>query len=85
MRSEPTVAFRAAAMASVTLEPGRWPPSPGFAPWPILISIHSQAFISSDDTPNRPEAICTPRFFGYLPYMSRISPPSPFMHSMSAR
>ena len=26
------------------LAPGRWPPMPGFAPWPILISMAAPAF-----------------------------------------
>ena len=64
MRSLPTCAFRARAMASVTLEPGRWPPSPGLAPWPILISTHSEELTSSEETPKRPLATCWPRCFG---------------------
>ena len=84
IRSLPTWALRARAIAWVTFEPGRWPPSPGFAPCPILISIHSEEFRSSDETPKRPLAICWPRCLGYRPYMSWISPPSPFMQSMSA-
>ncbi len=33
----PGVAQRVFATLSVTFAPGRWPPSPGFAPWAILI------------------------------------------------
>ena len=38
IRSVPGDALRASATFSETLRPGRCPPSPGFAPWPILIS-----------------------------------------------
>lgn len=38
IRSVPGAALRAAATFSETFLPGRWPPSPGLAPWPILIS-----------------------------------------------
>ena len=36
-------------------------------------------------TPKRPEAICWPRLARYLPSMSAISPPSPFMQTMFSR
>ena len=32
--------------------------------------------------PKRPDATCWPRHSGYLPYMSRISPPSPLTQTM---
>src|SRR5260370_265808 len=60
MRSMPAWALRARATRSVTLEPGRWPPSPGLAPWPILISSRYGELSSSLVTPKRPEAICCP-------------------------
>ena len=85
IRSEPICALRARAIAAVTFEPGRCPPSPGLAPWPILISTSSEELISSEETPKRPEAICWPRCLGYWPIMSGISPPSPLTESMSAR
>ncbi len=38
--------------------PGSWPPSPGLAPWAILI-CRSSAFVRySDVTPKRPDATC---------------------------
>ncbi|SKU70172.1 Uncharacterised protein [Mycobacteroides abscessus subsp. abscessus] len=36
--STPGVPPRAAAIWTVTFGAGSWPPSPGLAPWPILIS-----------------------------------------------
>ena len=81
----PVVALRAWATLSVTFLAGRWPPSPGFAPWPILISTRYDELIISLVTPKRPEATCWPRQSGYWPYMSWISPPSPFMAMMLAR
>src|SRR5579859_6136273 len=85
MRSTPGFAFRASATLSETFRAGRWPPSPGFAPWPILISRYREEFARSADTPNRPDAICCPRHLGYLPGRSGSSPPSPLMQRMSSR
>ncbi len=82
IRSVPGAALRASATFSETLRPGRWPPSPGFAPWPILISATYEEFSISAETPKRPEATCWPRHLRYLPYMSWISPPSPLMQRM---
>ena len=48
-------------MYSVTLPPGSWPPSPGFAPWAILIWIWSAECRYSAVTPKRPEATCLMR------------------------
>ena len=45
--------------------PGRWPPMPGLAPWPILISIAAPAFRYASWTPKRPEATCTMVFAPY--------------------
>ena len=42
----------------MTLKPGNWPPSPGFAPCATLISISRQLLRYSAVTPKRPEAIC---------------------------
>ena len=44
------------AISSVTLNPGNWPPSPGFAPCAILISISLQLFRYLSVTPNLAEA-----------------------------
>ena len=50
--------FVASAILAVTFDPGRCPPSPGFAPCPILISKRLEELSSSALTPKRPEAIC---------------------------
>ena len=52
------VEWRSFAINEVTLWPGSCPPSPGFAPWAIFISISSQLFKYSAVTPNLPLAIC---------------------------
>ena len=39
-------------------EPGSWPPSPGLAPWAILIWMSSALTRYSVVTPKRPEATC---------------------------
>src|SRR3712207_7663282 len=44
----PGVAWRSLAMSPVTLKPGSCPPSPGFAPWAILISISRQLLRSEE-------------------------------------
>ncbi|EAL14477.1 hypothetical protein protein, partial [Bacillus cereus G9241] len=67
IKSEPIVALRASAILAVTFEPGKCPPSPGFAPCPIFISIKFDEFSSSAFTPNRPDATCCPRVCGYFP------------------
>ena len=54
----PGVEWRSRAIISVTLKPGSWPPSPGLAPWAILISSSRQLFRYSAVTPKRPEATC---------------------------
>ncbi|CFP61282.1 Uncharacterised protein [Bordetella pertussis] len=48
-------------MYSETLWPGSWPPSPGLAPWAILIWIWSALDRYSALTPKRPEATCLMR------------------------
>ena len=70
------------AIRSVTLKPGSWPPSPGFAPWAILISISLQLFRYSAVTPNLPLATCLIDELGLSPfsnfeYLAESSPPSP--------
>ena len=40
------------------MKPGIWPPSPGFAPCAILISISSALARYAAETPKRPEATC---------------------------
>ena len=58
IRVTPGVAWRRRAISTVTLKPGSWPPSPGFAPCATLISSSRQAFRYSAVTPKRPEATC---------------------------
>src|ERR1043166_3814432 len=54
----PGVECRVAAIHGYTLLPGSWPPSPGFAPWAILIWRSSALTRYSLVTPNRPDATC---------------------------
>ena len=54
----PGVEWRMRAIISETLMPGSWPPSPGLAPWAILISISRQLLRYSAVTPKRPDATC---------------------------
>ena len=54
----PGWAWRRRAMSSVTLWPGSWPPSPGLAPWAILISSSSAWARYSAVTPKRALATC---------------------------
>src|SRR5699024_682057 len=60
-----------------TLPPGRCPPSPGFAPWAILIWISRALTRYLDVTPNRPEATCLMAELRSVPRRSISSPPSP--------
>src|SRR3954470_3400554 len=54
----PGVEYRVFAIHGYTLAPGSWPPSPGFAPWLILICRSSALTRYSLVTPNRPDATC---------------------------
>ena len=54
----PGVECRVLATHGYTLLPGSCPPSPGFAPWAILIWMSSALVRYSEVTPNRPEATC---------------------------
>lgn len=58
MRVTPGLERRNIAIYSLTFLPGNWPPSPGFAPWAILISSWEAFTRYSGVTPKRPEAIC---------------------------
>ena len=58
MSEIPGMEWRVRAMTSSTLNPGSCPPSPGFAPWAILICISSAFTRYSAVTPKRPEATC---------------------------
>ena len=59
MASEPSGIIRVRDTSPTILVPGRCPPMPGFAPWPIFISMAAPAFRYRSWTPNRPEATCT--------------------------
>mmetsp|Transcript_5373 Transcript_5373/g.14134 ORF Transcript_5373/g.14134 Transcript_5373/m.14134 type:complete len:202 (-) Transcript_5373:220-825(-) len=78
----PGVLLRHSAMWGSTFQPGSSPPSPGLAPWAILIWI-SLAFVRySIVTPNRPDATCLMAELAECPSaISRkrrgSSPPSP--------
>ena len=59
MASAPSGTIRVRDTSPTILAPGRWPPMPGFAPCPILISMAAPASRYCLCTPNRPEATCT--------------------------
>ena len=58
MSPTPGVECRTRAMTLSTFRPGSWPPSPGLAPWAILIWSSSALTRYSEVTPKRPEATC---------------------------
>ncbi len=58
MRPTPGTVWRTFAMYFETLWPGSWPPSPGLAPWAILICRSSALTRYSVVTPKRPAATC---------------------------
>src|SRR5215475_10173083 len=58
MSPTPGVACRTLAIHGYTLWPGSCPPSPGLAPWAILIWSSSALTRYSLVTPKRPEATC---------------------------
>src|SRR5579871_3121075 len=58
IRPTPGVECRTLAMLASTLWPGSWPPSPGLAPWAILIWMSSALTRYSAVTPKRPDATC---------------------------
>ena len=71
-------------MVASTLCPGNCPPSPGLAPWAILICIMSELIRYSVVTPNRPEATCLIDERMESPFSSGVkrsvsSPPSPVL------
>ena len=64
--------------------PGSWPPSPGLAPWAILIWRSSLLTRYSLVTPKRPEATCLTADLRRSPLASGVnrsgsSPPSPVL------
>src|ERR1700743_1632239 len=58
IRPTPGVEDLVLAIHGDTLWPGSWPPSPGLAPWAILICSSSALTRYSLVTPNRPDATC---------------------------
>jgi len=62
MASLPSGIMRVREMSPTILAPGRWPPMPGFAPWPIFISTAAPLFRYCGWTPKRPDATCTTVF-----------------------
>src|SRR5215212_9024008 len=82
IRPTPGVEWRIFAMYSSTLWPGSCPPSPGFAPWAILICSSSALTRYSIVTPKRPDATCLIAERRRSPFGSGLkrdgsSPPSP--------
>src|SRR5687768_9722990 len=82
IRPTPGVECRVLAIHGYTLPPGSWPPSPGLAPWAILIWMSSELTRYSLVTPKRPDATCliddrleSP--FGSGTNRTGSSPPSP--------
>src|ERR1700755_1125561 len=58
IRPTPGVECRTRAILGSPLWPGSWPPSPGLAPWAILIWMSSALTRYSAVTPKRPDATC---------------------------
>src|SRR5215472_12150237 len=82
IRPTPGVEYLVLAIQGYTLGPGSWPPSPGLAPWAILICRSSAFTRYSLVTPNRPLATCLIADLRRSPlasaaYLSASSPPSP--------
>src|ERR1700761_9551901 len=84
IRPTPGVEYLVLAIHGYTLYPGSWPPSPGLAPWAILICRSSALTRYSLVTPNRPLATCLPEERPRPPLESGTSrrassPPSPVL------
>src|ERR687884_438450 len=60
IRPTPGVECRTRAMLASTLWPGSWPPSPGLAPWAILIWMSSALTRYSAVTPLPPPGVVQP-------------------------
>src|SRR3954453_885 len=80
IRPTPGVEYRTSAIHGYPFCPASWPPSPGFAPWAILIWMSVQLTRYSLVTPNRPDATCliAERFDGSW-RRTGSSPPSPVL------
>src|ERR1039458_200087 len=84
IRPTPGVEYRVLAIHGYTLRPGNWPPSPGLAPWAILICRSSAFTRYSLVTPNRPLATCFTADRRRSPLapgtnLAESSPPSPVL------
>src|ERR1700729_2892473 len=84
MSPTPGVEYRVLAIHGYTLCPGSWPPSPGLAPWAILICRSSALTRYSLVTPKRPDATCLTALRRKSPlgsgrYRDASSPPSPVL------
>src|SRR5215475_15599888 len=84
IRPTPGVEYLVLAIQGYTLGPGSWPPSPGLAPWAILICRSSAFTRYSLVTPNRPLATCLTAERRRSPlssgtYRRASSPPSPVL------
>ena len=84
MSPTPGVECRVLAIHGYTLWPGSWPPSPGLAPWAILIWMSSALTRYSLVTPKRPDATCLIALRRRSPLASGTkrsasSPPSPVL------
>src|SRR5579871_85774 len=84
MRPTPGVEYLVEAIHGYTLCPGSCPPSPGLAPWAILICRSSALTRYSDVTPKRPDATCFTALRRRSPLASGTqreasSPPSPVL------
>src|SRR5271169_6337965 len=73
--SVPTGILLVSEMGVVTFTPGRWPPMPGFAPWPILITTAWPLERELMSTPNLADAHWTVILLQSA--TSLRSPPSP--------
>ena len=72
IRPTPGVDRRTLAIHGYTLRPGSSPPSPGLAPWAILIWI-SRAWVRySLVTPKRPDATCLMALLRESPFASGV-------------
>src|ERR687894_1056517 len=86
----PGVEYRVLAIHGYTLVPGSCPPSPGLAPWEILICRSSALTRYSLVTPNRPDATCLIAERRESPLASGVnrsasSPPSPVLDRAPSR
>src|SRR3972149_182835 len=92
IRVTPGVVCRTRAMSALTLWPGSCPPSPGFAPWAILIwrsSALTRYSLVTPEAPGAPFLVLRPQFAaggqaavrgGAPPPSPRAAPPAEVVH-----